>query len=299
MGRKHNKSRKPVIHQNGNVGVNPPTLTSESKVQSINSDCGNSSMWKPIEIIATVILVALAGILGTTGHTIWSLAFLFIAVILGLILVAKAIAAKRSKLAVWGTCLIICIALLVGASFWVYNLWNSEDRFAGPLTPANDPFPPPPNERFAPTNFQTDCIFIFTGGGMYVTGTNQPFTLIRAEGKDLLTLTWTKDGAAISGEFFGKNGNVVAVIETNNFVVNKLNFLTKETPDRHTLIVRDQQNVEVLNLRYLNPRAFSFTGTIRLPNLEDIIITKTFIQRGGFRTSGDMSAYSRCAYMFP
>jgi hypothetical protein len=304
MGRKHKKGRKEksAIHQNGKVGVNPPTSTSENMLQNTNSDGGSSSLWKTIEIFATIILAAFAGIFGFSEHTILAIIFLLAAVIFGLVLIAKAIAAKQNKLAIWMICSVICIVLSIGASFWLYNLWNSEDRFTGPLTPANDPFPQISDELFSPTNFPPSSIFIFAGGGMYVTDKNLPFTLIRAggisTGKDLITLQWIKSGAAISGEFFGKNGDIVAVIETNNFVVNKLNYLTKETPDRHTLIVRDQQNVEVLNLRYLNPRAFSLTGTIRLPNLEDVTITKTNIQRGRMKISGGGSIYSRVAFVF-
>jgi len=265
-----------------------------------NPDGHNSPLWKTVEIFSAIIFAALAALLWNFGHPILSLFSSFASVALGLALVANSAASvMQNKLAVWGIYFLTFFVLLVGTSLWSYNLWNSEDRFSGPLTPANDPFPPPPEKRFSPTNFPPDCIFIFAGGGMYVTGTNLPFTLIRAGGKDLLTLQWTKSGAAISGEFFGKNGNIVAVIETNNFVINKQNYFIKETPDRHTLIIKDQQNIEVLNLRYLNPRAFSFTGTIRLPNLEDVTITKTFIQRGRLHISGDVDVYCRVALMFP
>jgi hypothetical protein len=268
-------------------------------LQNTNSDGGSSFLWKTIEIFASIILAAFAGIFGFSDHTILAIIFLLSAVILGLVLIAKALAAKQNKLAVWMIYSVICIVLSIGASFWLYNLWNSEDRFAGPLTPADDPFPQVSDALFSPANFPPDSIFIFAGGGMYGTGKNLPFTLIQAGNKEMLTLQWTKSGAAISGEFYGENGNIVAVIETNNFVVNKLNYLTKETPDRHTLIVRDQQNVEVLNLRYLNPHAFSFTGTLRLPDLEDVIITKTNIQRGRMIISGGGSFDSRVAFFFP
>jgi ribosomal protein L24 len=274
MGRKHKKLKK-------QVGANPQLKLVGKIVQNTNLNGHESPLWKTVEIFSAIIFAALAALLWNWGHPILSLFSTFSSVALGLALVANnATAVIQSKLIVWGMYFAVCFALFTGTFLWAYKLWNSEDRFFGPLTPANDPFPALSEKPSSLTNFPSDCIFIFAGGGMFVTVTNRPFTLICAGGKDLLTLEWTKSGAAISGEFFGKNGNVVAVIKTNNFVVNKLNYLTKETPDRHTLIVRDQQDVEVVNLRFLNPRAFLLTGTIRLPNSEDVTITKTSVQYG-------------------
>lgn len=279
-------------------GVNRKSNPPDKAVEDVNYNNHFSVVWKSIEILAAIIFAVIAGLLGTLGHPISSLIFTALSVILGLALVANIVATRQNRTLVWVLFFTLCLALLVGTASLSWSLWSSEDRFSGLLTPANDPFPPFPREDIAITNFPPNCMFLFTGGGVHIVRTNQSFVLIRAGGKDILTLNWTKTGAAISGEFFGKNGNIVAVVETNKFVVNRLNCLTKTTPDRHTLIVRDQQNVEVINLRFLNQRAFVFTGTIRLPNKEEVTITKTFFKTGPIKVSGDVGFNNNAAYLF-
>ena len=69
---------------------------------------------------------------------------------------------------------------------------------------------------------------------------------------------------------------MVATIENNEFRINPNNYFYIERPDRHTLIVRDQQNRECLNVRFLNPAAIKVLGVFEFPTakIPAIVIDK-------------------------
>lgn len=71
----------------------------------------------------------------------------------------------------------------------------------------------------------------------------------------------------------------MAKIESNCLVpVNaETLYRTKPRSDRHSLIVTDRNDFEVLNIRYLNRTTFRFTGTLRSPEGGQVTITDSDI----------------------
>jgi hypothetical protein len=97
--------------------------------------------------------------------------------------------------------------------------------------------------------------------------------------KPLIWVSLGAGGAMISGQFFDRDGKIVAVLKNNKPVINPLNSFDVERPDDSTLIVRDQSNTEVLNIRFVAPAVFSFTGTIRSPDgAAEAVITKSYVE---------------------
>jgi hypothetical protein len=99
-------------------------------------------------------------------------------------------------------------------------------------------------------------------------------------------LSITTNGASVSGEFFDKDRKVVAVLRTNKFVINRLNCFDLEK-GRSTLRVSDQAIVEVVNIKWINRNAFSFSGTIRSPDGVEVVITKTNVMMANGSTISD------------
>jgi hypothetical protein len=155
----------------------------------------------------------------------------------------------------------IVIALVLAAigvfATWYYGTTGppaktdvAEAATTGYLVPAHDPTPPLPNGATAPTNLVT----LFLGNSASV-GVWFPHTVLAYKGKPVLTISTNSEGATVSAEFFGDNGDIVAVLKDGQFVINRLNYFVKERPDKSSLIVRDQKNITVLNVRILNPHA--------------------------------------------
>jgi hypothetical protein len=105
----------------------------------------------------------------------------------------------------------------------------------------------------------------------------------------LIAVSAGTNDVMVSGQFFDKDGKIVAVLKDNKPIINPLTSFNVERPDDSTLIVRDQYNVEVLNIRFVNPKALVFTGAIRAPDGgREAIVTKSqivFMKDGIERTA--------------
>lgn len=180
------------------------------------------------------------------------------------------------------------------ATWWIASF--SE----GVLLPANEPNPPFTNrtvfqlispdaekrrgaeQTITPTN---QVAYLFAGGGFHeIRGTNV-LEVFGYNNEALLTLQWTPRGALISGQFFDKKGDVIAVLENNRIIANPENIFRMKK-DKHSLIIRDKRNLEVLNIRYINPSAFTLTGRLYLPDGREVEITTNTIRDGGRLLTG-------------
>ncbi|HEY0375986.1 MAG TPA: hypothetical protein VGC87_03430 [Pyrinomonadaceae bacterium] len=145
-----------------------------------------------------------------------------------------------------------------------------EPVLRGLLIPANDPTPPNPCLG-APFEISPKAVFIFFGNSAAFTDRLR-ITAIRFVGKDLISLSRTPDGLNVSAQVFSEDGRIIAEIEDNEFHVNPNNYFKVKRPDESTLIVYDQQNNPVLNVRYLNPSAIKILGVFHSPNREPVVI---------------------------
>ena len=252
---------------------NKPPLKSGGDKRFWAHDTARGS--KTIEVLASVILAALAGLFGTLNHPILAITSTFLSVALGLALLVNIALGFQGKPVVWLGYGIVVVLLGIGACTWSYAIWNSEPKYSGLLIPANDPLPPEYAALQASISSNDVCLSL-GNNTVIVKGTNR-VPVIRVSGTTLLSLEKTPDGASVDGMFFGKNGNVVTIITNNHFLINQFNQLSMARPDKSTLIVRDQQAVEVVNIRFLRPSVFRLTGTIRLPNQREITITTNFL----------------------
>ncbi len=63
----------------------------------------------------------------------------------------------------------------------------------------------------------------------------------------------------------------MSIIE-NEFQANPEYAFNPRQPDEHSLIVRDADGNEVLNIRFLNPRAMRIVGRFQIPGLSDPVL---------------------------
>jgi hypothetical protein len=121
---------------------------------------------------------------------------------------------------------------------------------------------------------QNGNVLLF-GGNVIMLDKITSVPIVRFHDRVMIRLSASSSGAFISGEFFDTNRNVVATIESNKFTLNRANFFREIRPDKSTLTVVNNQNVEALAIRFCRTNLFSISGTFFFPDGTCAIATKT------------------------
>jgi hypothetical protein len=159
-----------------------------------------------------------------------------------------------------------------------------QQEFSGSLLPANDPTP----ENACSSIPQREGTMLMILGNSASLNPWFPHTVIRAKGEDVLTLNKKDNAIAIGVKIFGGDGRIVAEIRDNEFSINPNNYFRKERPDNSTLIVYDQEDRKVLDVRFLNSNTVRFSGVLNYPHsLGPLVISPT----EGFFAHGLCAAY--------
>ena len=108
------------------------------------------------------------------------------------------------------------------------------------------------------------AVLIFGGNAVAVSKAGV-ISVVGFHGKSFLDIGTGPDGAFVSGDFFGKDGSIVATLQTNRFTLNRLRYFTKRV-DKSTLTVIDEDNVELLRIRFCSSVVFEMAGRIRFPD---------------------------------
>ena len=219
----------------------------------------------------TILLGAISDFLIGTNH-VWMSSS-----VLNIIMLACCFEASRRLVRVWprpkticAVCALLCGSLSVASFHALSNFADAEE-----LKLLNGLLKPPVTSFWSRFHrrLPVDSCSICFGANWMITGPNRQIDLIRFCGKPMITLARTPEGAAISGEFFGGDGKIVAEIRTNEFTINPNNYFRKIRPNRSTLAVVDQQNVTVFDVSFTTITSFVFSGTIRLPDASEVLIT--------------------------
>lgn len=182
--------------------------------------------------------------------------------------------------------LLVSGLLLLGLAF---SLWTTLDHLVAPdaelalsrgtLEPANDPSPTPPAGCTPPDG----AIRVYFGKNLAWL-MQSPFTLVATPDDVLLQATRSDNGRGATLTllkiFDDRDNNLVHVGGNDFWLSPSVRF---ERPDRHTLIIFDHLDKEVLYLRYLNPSAFFVRGEFRHPHGGSITVSNdklTTVQDG-------------------
>jgi hypothetical protein len=143
------------------------------------------------------------------------------------------------------------------------------------LVPANDPNP----STCIPNG---DEVALYIGSNSVLTD-NFPLTVVRIGNVPTLVLDRSADGRmALSLDVRSDDNKIIVRIEKNHFTINQNNYLSMNRKDRSSLQITDQYGAEVLNARYLNPRAFTLTAKLnavgRFIDLQNIRVSGACVQ---------------------
>jgi len=122
-----------------------------------------------------------------------------------------------------------------------------------------------------------------------------PYIVILVRDQPMLTIDRKGNKISISGKFFSRDGRIVAELKENRFYVNPNNYFRIESPNRHVLVVYDQQGNQALNLHYLNASTVKLLGRFYFPNRPPIIINEEFLSIGGLELSDNCMGRAKSA----
>lgn len=165
---------------------------------------------------------------------------------------------------------------------------REQGQLSGFLTPSDEPTPPNPCDGNSP-----DGSMVLLLGNSASVETKPVSTIIRIGDDRMLIMEKIEGRIAISARLFSQDGRIVAELKRNQFFINPSNYFRKEiSSDGHSLAVYDQNDFEVLNVRFLNPTTISFLGLIRHPSRNvEISSTRGFFANRACSTSSEDSEF--------
>jgi hypothetical protein len=212
-------------------------------------------------------------------------------------LIAKRVTKNWQRVLV---CLIVCCLFFVPTFVVVQNVASSQREalartpiFYGELTPGDEPTPPAPSYTTIgidgypiPSTPPVDCFRVMFGddSGIYIDGPVNNAFLLR--GMPFLRIGMASDGTVIlNTEVLDSTGHKIVKIVDNEFQANPEYAFRPRQPDKHSLVVRDSDGVEVLNIKYVNSGTIWISGKFFVPEYSDYatILPSGLIQLGNLQ----------------
>jgi hypothetical protein len=114
-------------------------------------------------------------------------------------------------------------------------------------------------------------VLVYIGGNVVWTS-HFPFNALVDGNEQIITIENNANGAALTARFFDSNGNNKCHIVKNEFKLNNGSYTFNSTVSPHHLIVYDNGHT-ILDVDYVNPRAFIITGEFNSPSGKPIKIS--------------------------
>jgi hypothetical protein len=192
---------------------------------------------------------------------------------------------KNYYAALWTT---FSVFILVGLTVTLYirnsliqqEIQANTPMYFGELTPGTDSAPP------IPLNVPSNTVSLLLGNNVVLAAQSKTYILSKDE-KPFLSISIENRGMKISATIVDSKNNYIARVIDNEFQINPINAFNPKQPDKHSLVVRDIDGVEVLHIRYLNPTAISVLGRFWLPRVSEpiLILPEGLRLPGGSRLS--------------
>jgi hypothetical protein len=297
MSRKRPKKRGQSPSQHGNASNQGKDKaakpgTSEKAGQNDKEEVASTQTDRLIEIIVpgciTAVSTLLCGILIKLDHFILGIIFGLVAFSGSLAVAAFKVVRLRQSwrsktwltFAVLESIAVVCALLLVLQVLRVPNL----------LTPGNKATP-----SFR-RDLPKDAVKLFFGNSVSWTR-RFPLPIIQLRGETMLEIGREGLDVWVSGQFFSRDGKIVAQIVTNKFHVNANNvFRIERTP--HRLVVFDNENRLTLDIEYLNPSAIRILGDFYLRYGVPISIRMDEQRVGSIFSEAELGDAGRGVFMF-
>lgn len=163
------------------------------------------------------------------------------------------------------------LLLLIIALYLQNELIQKETRagtpvYFGELVPGNEPGPP------LPPGSPANTVQLLLGDDLRVLSANSENYVFSKGGNSFLSIGVRNGLMRVSATVMDASNRYVVRILDNEFKANPEHAFNPKQPDKHSLVVRDGDGNEVLNLRFLNPRAMRIVGRFHLPGHSEPVL---------------------------
>jgi hypothetical protein len=170
----------------------------------------------------------------------------------------------------WGWLAIILLVTVV-ALYIRNDLIKREQKTATPvyygfLKPAGEPGPSLPN------NVPTNTIQLLLGDDLRVLAANSETHVLSKGGKPFLTIGIKNDLMKIKTKITDSQNRYIVRIIDNEFQASHENAFNPLQPDPHSLVVRDEEGNEVLNIRFVNRNCIRIVGRFVLEGYDEPLL---------------------------
>ncbi len=169
---------------------------------------------------------------------------------------------KTAGLWIWfaaGVLLLLWVTLQIQKGILTGRNLADTAVFHGRLVPANEETP----------NVPVDAWVLMLGDSLQVrTRTASNLRVFTKNGRPFLKLRVVDGQLLVSASVIDSKGDRIVQIVDNEFQASQERAFNPKQPDPSTLVVRDCDGVEVLNIRYVNPRVIRIVGRFCLPGYD-------------------------------
>ena len=152
------------------------------------------------------------------------------------------------------------IFLIIASALYYYseNLKKkaqaSRPVYFGNLIPGNEPEPP------LPPGTPNNTISLLLGDDLRILAAQSNNFVFSKQGMQFLSIGIRNNVMYINASIMNSKNQVIVRIIENEFQVNPEYAFNPKQPDEHSLIVRDSQGLECLNIKFMNQRAMRIVG---------------------------------------
>lgn len=174
--------------------------------------------------------------------------------------------------------------VLTASSLLLYGAWlaTRPPPPTGPLLPASEPTP---RAGCVEKQDAADLVMAFGENRLIGTGAG-PFTPIKVGDCTVMSLRRVGPGLMIKAFFYDWNNDVAFTVNDNIYEPTMPLALRPFRPDRHTFVILDRFDKEVLYVRFLNPHAVRIRGRFLCGEAPQAVIHDDGILVGGVRIGG-------------
>ncbi len=178
---------------------------------------------------------------------------------------------EQHHLALWSGLATIILALLAVALHIQNGRIQQEVQAATPvyfgtLTPADGRIPP------LPPGVPKGTVTLLLGDELRLLAAQSSNYVLSKAGRPFLTVSIQDNQLLISAIVMDSINQLVVRIINNEFQVNPQNASNPKQPDEHSLIIRDADGVEVLNVHFINPITMRIVGRFQIPGMPEPVL---------------------------
>jgi hypothetical protein len=172
-----------------------------------------------------------------------------------------------------GLCILVCLIVFLAPFLWSQHYVKEQQAilaktpiFYGVITPDNKPNPVPS------TGLPLDTMTLMLGDNLSIKAMKADSYILSRNGTTFLEIGIDSNGNMLLTTEVrnNSNDNIVKVID-NEFQANPSYAFNPVQPNQHSLVVRDSNGDEVLNIYFINPKVIRVTGTFYVEGYKEPI----------------------------